>query len=108
MIGKAASRLVGMMPSSSSVAPVALPELPGPLGAGRPHPIDALADVRVSVSVIAGTGRVSLRQLAELAPGQVITIDAEPESPVQLLANGEAFASGLIMVEGSTMSVRVS
>jgi flagellar motor switch protein FliN/FliY len=92
--------------AGTEVAPappaVALYE-PAPAGPeGRSLPIDALRDVELSVEVILGRARMTLRELLSAQPHTTIELDRPIRSPVDVMVNGTLFARGEMVVVGDS------
>lgn len=56
----------------------------------------ALADMDVELSVRLGSAELSLREVAALKSGSVITLRESAERPLELLANGQVIARGAL------------
>ncbi len=90
-----------------TVAPVALPEL-RPTGAGSSRPVDVLADVEATVSIVAGRARLTLAEIANLRPGSVVPLDRGPEATVDILVNDHPAARGDVIVIDDHFAARVA
>jgi len=93
-------------PDGGAVAPappaVALYEPAPAVPDGRSLPIDALRDVELSVEVILGRARMTLRELLSAQPHTTIELDRPIRSPVDVMVNGTLFARGEMVVVGDS------
>lgn len=106
MSDTATTTVVGATSTGTEVATglpaVALYE-PEPAGPeGRSLPIDALRDVELSVEVILGRARMTLRELLSAQPHTTIELDRPIRSPVDVMVNGTLFARGEMVVVGDS------
>ncbi len=70
-----------------------------------------LNDLQVEVTVELGRTRLTVRELAEMIEGQVIELDQAADKPLSLLASGQVFARGeLVMVgeNGDRLGLRIT
>jgi flagellar motor switch/type III secretory pathway protein FliN len=80
-----------------------------PLSDPPPDPSGALADdVTVELTVTLGTTALSLRQLAELSAGQVISLGRPLHGPFELHARGRLIGSGELVDVDGALGVRVA
>jgi len=85
-------------------------ELPEAADSGARRPagqLDIILDTAVEVSANLGEARMPARQLLELGPGAVITLDREAGQPIDLILNGVRFATGTLVVVGDRLGVRI-
>lgn len=75
---------------------------PAPAASGHSLPIDALRDVELSVEVILGRARMTLRELLSAQPHTTIELDRPIRSPVDVMVNGTLFARGEMVVVGDS------
>ena len=66
-----------------------------------------LAAIEVMLSVEVGSRKVPLRELMEVDPGQLFTLDSMANEPVLVLANGRPFARGEIVTMGERFGIRL-
>jgi len=59
-----------------------------------------LNELQVEVTVELGRTRLTVRELAEMAEGQVIELDQASDKPLALLASGQIFARGELVMVG--------
>ncbi|MGH8981734.1 MAG: FliM/FliN family flagellar motor switch protein [Acidimicrobiales bacterium] len=94
--------VTGVGTATDAAPAVALYE-PAPVGPeGRALPIDALRDVELSVEVILGRARMTLRELLSAQPHTTIELDRPIRSPVDVMVNGTLFARGEMVVVGDS------
>ncbi len=67
----------------------------------------ALPDARVELTVTAGTTRLSLRQLTELAPGQIIPLGRPLAGPFEVRAEGRVLGRGELVDVDGELAVRI-
>ena len=70
-----------------------------------------LNELQVEVTVELGRTRLTVRELTEMADGQVIELDQAADKPLALLAGGQVFARGeLVMVgeNGDRLGLRIT
>lgn len=70
--------------------------------------LEMLRDIEMEVTVEIGRTRMTVRELLELAPGQVVELDRAAGSPADLLVNGTLLARGEIVVVGEDFGIRVT
>jgi len=70
--------------------------------------LSPLYDVPCEVSVVLGTGRVSVRQCLYLKPKTVIPLAQVAGSDMQLLVNGIPIATGEVAVLDDSTAVRLT
>ena len=69
--------------------------------------LDILLDTTVQVSVRLGQTEMRARELIQLGPGSVVTLDRRAGQPVELLLRGIPFALGKLVVVGEQLGVKV-
>jgi flagellar motor switch protein FliN/FliY len=85
-------------------------ELPEAADSGARVPggqLDIILDTAVEVSANLGDARMPARELLELGPGAVITLDRQAGQPIDLILNGVRFATGNLVVVGDQLGVRI-
>jgi len=70
--------------------------------------LDFLMDVELDVSLRFGSRRLVLRELLDLNPGSVITLDRHVQEPVDMLLDGRVVARGEVVVTGGNYALRVT
>lgn len=64
-------------------------------------------DLPINLTVEVGRLRMSAKELMELAPGNVIDVNAAPEQGVDLVVNGKKVGRGELVRLGETLGVRI-
>ncbi|MCS7049603.1 MAG: flagellar motor switch protein FliN [Verrucomicrobiae bacterium] len=70
--------------------------------------LDVLLDVAVEVSVELGSCRLTMREVLQLQPGSVVSLDRPAEAPVELSVNGKPFARGEVVVVDGKVGVKIT
>jgi flagellar motor switch protein FliN len=92
----------------------AAPEVPAPSAPvaaapiSTPKQIDALAGVQMEVTIEIGRTRLPVGELLQLQPGQVLELDREVGSPLDMYINGTLLARGEIVVLEDHFGFRVT
>mgnify|MGYP001180939554 CR=1 FL=1 len=71
----------------------------------------AVLKIPVSIQVVIGTARLALSQVAELAPGAVVTLEEKLGAPARVLVNGREVAKGELFVldgEGGKLGLTIT
>jgi flagellar motor switch protein FliN/FliY len=101
-------------PSAAAAPAPAAPEVPAPSAAAAaarisvPKQIDALAGVQMEVTIEIGRTRLPVGELLQLQPGQVLELDREVGSPLDMYINGTLLARGEIVVLEDHFGFRVT
>ena len=66
------------------------------------------SDVELEITVCLGAAELTVAEVAQLAPGQVIELDRHVADAVDLLVNGQLVARGEIVVEADGPHVVVT
>lgn len=66
-----------------------------------------IEDVTLSVIVEVGRLQMSVKQLMELQPGNLLESNIRPENGVDLIVNGKCIAKGELLLVGETLGVRI-
>lgn len=77
----------------------------------KPQLPSAVLRIPVSVQVVIGTARLSLAQVAELAPGATVTLEEKLGTPARMLVNGREVARGELFVldgEGDRLGLTIT
>jgi flagellar motor switch protein FliN/FliY len=74
----------------------------GPLG-----DVGFLHDIPIELVVELGRTRMTVRELAELAKDDVIELDRLASQPLDILAGGQVFARGEVVVVDDRVALRV-
>jgi flagellar motor switch protein FliN/FliY len=75
---------------------------------GAPMTLGALAMVEADLTVLIGHARRPIRELLEMRPGSVVSLDRAPSDPVEILANGTLVAHGEMVVVDGGLGVRIT
>lgn len=70
--------------------------------------LDVVLDVAVEVSVELGSCRLPMREVLQLAPGSVVTLEKATDAPVDLSVNGKPFARGEVVVVEGRINVKIT
>lgn len=70
--------------------------------------MDALAGVEMEVTIEIGRTRLPVGDLLQLVPGQVIELDREVGSPLDMFINGTLLARGEIVILEDQFGFRVT
>ena len=64
-------------------------------------------DVRVTATVEVGRRQMKLSEAMSIAPGSIIQLEREIDSPLDLLINGQVVARGEVVVVDSDFGLRI-
>ncbi|MEW6680771.1 MAG: flagellar motor switch protein FliN [bacterium] len=70
--------------------------------------INLLMDIPVEVSVELGRTKKLVKDLLGIKEGGIIKIDKAAGEPVDIMANGQLIAKGMVVTEGDNLGVRVT
>ncbi|GEM_PF-1516865 len=73
-----------------------------------PYTIEMLMDLELTMSIELGRRAVLMRDIAELKPGDIITLDKHIDEPIDLLINNKKFAEGVLIGSGSNIRIRIT
>ena len=79
-----------------------------PVSANRPAAAVAALDVPVTLTVELGRVNLSLTQLADLKPGDVVELLRHSRAPVELTSSGRLVARGELVLIDADLGVRVT
>lgn len=110
---------VAPQPAAAPVPPApaqaAAPVPPAPAQAAStfsplstPKQMDALAGVQMEVTIEVGRTSLPIGQLLQLQPGQIVELDREVGSPLDMFINGTLLARGEIVVVDDQFGFRVT
>lgn len=97
-----------MSPSRPTVSPVSLPDFAPASGGGTPRELETLADLTLTVSVVAGTARLSLGELDALRPGSMVLLDRSPEASADVFVNGVRAGCADVVVLDEHLAARIA
>jgi len=111
-LGNARMRLAftdDVRPNSESrgTAPAARPANTEALPKGAPAGVDLLLDVELEASLRFGSCEMSLNEVFELGPGDVVELDRHIADPVDLLVGDKIVARGEVVLVNGTFGLRV-
>ena len=67
-----------------------------------------LLDLTCNVSVIVGTGTITVRDCLALEPGLVLSLDQSAGDDLRVLANGVLVAAGEVSLDEEALRIRVT
>ena len=70
--------------------------------------IDFLNDIPIELVVELGRARMTVRELAQLSKDHVIELDRLANQPLDILAGGQVFARGEVVVIDERVALRVT
>jgi flagellar motor switch protein FliN/FliY len=85
-------------------------QLPEAFDTGAKAPggqMDILLETTIEISAWLGDARMPARDLLQLGPGAVVTLDRQAGEPVDLILNGIRFATGHVVVVGDQLGIRI-
>jgi flagellar motor switch protein FliN/FliY len=69
--------------------------------------LTGLDNVSVDISIVLGRSRMPIHQLLRMGRGAVITLDSAEGDEVEILANDLPIARGVVVVNGTLITVEV-
>jgi flagellar motor switch protein FliN/FliY len=93
--------------SEVEVREAELPQAGPGIARGPGGQLDLLLDTTMQVSVRLGQAELPARELIQLGPGSVLTLDRQAGQPVDLLLRGIPFAMGKLVVVGEQLGVKI-
>lgn len=75
---------------------------------GKPHDIDLILDIPVTLTVELGRTRIPIQQILQLAQGSVVELDGLAGEPMQVLVNGCLIAQGEVVVVNDKFGIRLT
>ena len=92
-----------------AAAPAAAPAAPAAFSSmGTMKQMDALAGVQMEITIEVGRTSLPIGQLLQLQPGQIVELDREVGSPLDMFINGTLLAHGEIVVVDDQFGFRVT
>ena len=70
--------------------------------------LDAILDVKLTLTLEVGRARISVRDLLALAPGSVVELDRKAGEPLDLYVNGVLFARGEVVIVNESFGLRLT
>ncbi len=94
---------------AAPAAPAAAPAAPAAFSSmGTMKQMDALAGVQMEITIEVGRTSLPIGQLLQLQPGQIVELDREVGSPLDMFINGTLLAHGEIVVVDDQFGFRVT
>lgn len=84
-----------------------LPEVPDSPPRVKQGQIDILLDTTMPVEIRLGEVDLEVRDLLQIGPGSVVTLEKQVGEPLDLFLKGVRFATGQLVVTGNTLGVRI-
>ena len=85
---------------------------PTSLSSSEPEPVatpfDALGDLRCPVTVVLGTGSITVRQCLSLARQTVLRLDESAGDDLSVIVNGITLARGEVAIIDTTTAIRIT
>ena len=91
---------------AAAAAPAAAPAAFSAMGTMKQ--MDALAGVQMEITIEVGRASLPIGQLLQLQPGQIVELDREVGSPLDMFINGTLLAHGEIVVVDDQFGFRVT
>jgi flagellar motor switch protein FliN/FliY len=66
-----------------------------------------LENISIDISIVLGRARMPIHQLLRMGRGAVIALDAAEEDEVEILANDLPIARGMVVVNGTEITVEI-
>ena len=76
--------------------------------ASTKNEINRFADIKIAVSAELGRTQVTIEKLLSLGKGNVLPLDREINSPVELIAQGIPLACGEVVVVDDHFAIRIT
>lgn len=77
-------------------------------GGGEPVNLEAILDIPVTLSVVIGKTKISIRNLLQLNQGSVVELDRLAGEPLDVLVNGTLVAHGEVVVINEKFGIRLT
>lgn len=92
-----------------SISPAAFPEFTK----GAVHPqietnMELLMGVQLDVSVVIGSTKRKIREIADFGQGSVLELNKQTGAPADIVVNGQLIAHGDVIVVGDSFGVRIT
>jgi len=109
LAGRSVDVVQTMETSAASSVPNPGPGGPPPVAVGDIRDgVIRLLDLTCGVSILVGTGTISVRDCLTMARGRVLVLDQAAGEDLQILANGVSLARGEVMIDDEVTSIRVT
>ncbi|MBO9713480.1 FliM/FliN family flagellar motor C-terminal domain-containing protein [Sphingomonas sp.] len=70
--------------------------------------MSVLEGVMVDMTFVIGSAQVPIRQILQMSRGAMIQLDSSHDDPTLVYVNGEAVATGRVLVDGENMSIEIT
>ena len=70
--------------------------------------LNLILDVDVTLALEVARGRISVRELLQLAPGSIVELDRMAGEPLDVLVNGVRIARGEVVVVNDKFGIRLT
>lgn len=94
-------------PEQADVYDAELPEAIETISKARGGQIDVLLDTSMPVEVSLGSVELEVRELLQISPGSVITLDKQAGEPLDLYLKGIRFATAELVIADEKLGVRI-
>jgi flagellar motor switch protein FliN/FliY len=94
-------------PEQAEVYDAELPEAIEAVSKARGGQIDVLLDTSMPVEVSLGSVELEVRELLQISPGSVITLDKQAGEPLDLYLKGIRFATAELVLADEKLGVRI-
>ncbi len=84
-----------------------LPEAIETISKARGGQIDVLLDTSMPVEVSLGSVELEVRELLQISPGSIITLDKQAGEPLDLYLKGIRFATAELVIADEKLGVRI-
>ena len=92
---------------STEVQEAQLPEASDQPTGGASNQMDVLFGTELPVVARLGQTNILVRDLLQLAPGSVLKLDQRVGEPIELVLNGNIFATGQLVVVEDQLGIRI-
>jgi flagellar motor switch protein FliN/FliY len=73
-----------------------------------PDKAELILDIPIGLSVELGRTQLPVRDVLNMAPGTVITLDKQANEPVDLYVNGRLVARGEVVVVDDALGIKIT
>ena len=70
--------------------------------------LDFILDIPLKVTVELGRTRMTIKELLQIRPGSVLTLDNPADGPLDILVNGKLIAKGEVVVVNEKFGIRLT
>lgn len=97
--------------SSKTIQKIKLADLDAGAEKGRKlvgENLDLIRNVKVRVTVSAGSSELTVKELFELKENSILTLDKDVRAPVDVMLDGKVIARGQLVAVGDHFGVQIS